>query len=161
MVFLSHTEKRSLREKGFFFKFAPLPRASNSKPRLAHPGGPLATNKAAALAKFLERKLKDPNGLASINPDILELAVNNAKETVYASGTSNSRRNVRHVDSFGDSDSKDSSDEEQNELSEVKECKKKKKKKKKKKEKNKNKKPKNTEDPGCAVMKKPKQKFKF
>ena len=58
--------------------------------RLAHPGGPLATNKAAALAKFLERKLKDPNGLASINPDILELAVNNAKETVYASNTSNS-----------------------------------------------------------------------
>lgn len=58
--------------------------------RLAHPGGPLATNKAAALAKFLERKLKDPNGLASINPDLLELAVNNAKETVYASNTSNS-----------------------------------------------------------------------
>lgn len=58
--------------------------------RLAHPGGPLATNKAAALAKFLERKLKDPNGLASINPDLLELAVNNAKQTVHASNTSNS-----------------------------------------------------------------------
>lgn len=53
--------------------------------RLAHPGGPVATNKAAALAKFLERKLKDPNGLASINPDLLELAVNNAKQTVYTS----------------------------------------------------------------------------
>lgn len=52
---------------------------------MAHPGGPVATNKAAALAKFLERKLKDPNGLASINPDLLELAVNNAKQTVYTS----------------------------------------------------------------------------
>ncbi|KAL2970555.1 hypothetical protein AAZX31_15G146800 [Glycine max] len=143
---LTEDERRALRGS----KFAPLPRRSNSKPRLAHPCGPLATNKAAALAKFLERKLKDPNGLASINPDLLELAVNNAKETVYASGASNSQRNVRHVDSFGDSDSK-------NELSEVKESKKKKK----KKEKKKNKKRKNSEDPGCAVVKKPKQKFKF
>ena len=50
--------------------------------RLAHPGGPLTTNKAVALAKFLERKLQDPNGLASINPDLLELAVKNAKDTV-------------------------------------------------------------------------------
>lgn len=52
--------------------------------RLAHPGGPLRTNKAAALAKFLERKLQDPNGLASLNPDLIELAVKNAKETVNA-----------------------------------------------------------------------------
>ncbi|KAK7412956.1 hypothetical protein VNO78_04745 [Psophocarpus tetragonolobus] len=155
---LTENERRALRGS----KFAPLPRPSNSKPRLAHPGGPLATNKAAALAKFLERKLKDPNGLASINPNLLELAVNNAKQTVYASGTSNSERSVRHVDSFGDSDFKDSSDEEKDELSEVKECKKKKKKKeKKKKEKKKKKKRTNAEDPGCAVLKKPKQKFKF
>lgn len=53
--------------------------------RLAHPGGPLTTNKAAALAKFLERKLKEPDGLSSINPDILELAVKNAKDTVFSS----------------------------------------------------------------------------
>lgn len=53
--------------------------------RLAHPGGPLTTNKAAALAKFLERKLQDPNGLSSINPDLLELAVNNAKATAVQS----------------------------------------------------------------------------
>ena len=53
--------------------------------RLAHPGGPLTTNKAAALAKFLERKLHEPGGLASINPDLLELAVKNAKDTVNAS----------------------------------------------------------------------------
>ncbi|MBA0710615.1 hypothetical protein Gohar_008373, partial [Gossypium harknessii] len=50
---------------------------------MAHPGGPLTTNKAAALAKFLERKLQDPNGLSSINPQLLELAVNNAKATVF------------------------------------------------------------------------------
>ncbi|XP_047160698.1 inactive protein tyrosine kinase pTKL [Vigna umbellata] len=155
---LTEDERRALRGS----KFAPLPRTSSSKPRLAHPGGPLATNKAAALAKFLERKLKDPNGLASINPDLLELAVNNAKQTVHASGTSNFQRTIRHVDSFGDFDSKDSSEDELNELSEVKECKRKKKKKeKKKKEKKKNKKRKNAEVLGCAVMKKPKQKFKF
>ncbi|BAT80240.1 hypothetical protein VIGAN_02323800 [Vigna angularis var. angularis] len=155
---LTEDERRALRGS----KFAPLPRTSSSKPRLAHPGGPLATNKAAALAKFLERKLKDPNGLASINPDLLELAVNNAKQTVHASGTSNFQRTIRHVDSFGDFDSKDSSEDELNELSEVKECKRKKKKKeKKKKEKKKNKKRKNAEVLGCAVIKKPKQKFKF
>ncbi|KAK7303814.1 hypothetical protein RJT34_14731 [Clitoria ternatea] len=156
---LTEDERRALRGS----KFAPLPRPSHSKPRLAHPGGPLATNKAAALAKFLERKLKDPNGLASINPDVLELAVNNAKQTVYASSTSNSERTVRHVDSFGDSDSKESSKDEPNELCKVKERKKKKSKKEKrsKKEKNKNKKRKNVEDPGSAVVKKPKQKFKF
>lgn len=53
--------------------------------RLAHPGGPLKTNKAAALAKFLERKLQDPNGLSSIDPDLLELAVKNARDTVISS----------------------------------------------------------------------------
>lgn len=53
--------------------------------RLAHPGGPLKTNKAAALAKFLERKLQDPNGLSSIDPDLIELAVKNARDTVISS----------------------------------------------------------------------------
>lgn len=52
--------------------------------RLAHPGGPMTTNKAAALAKFLERKLQEPNGLASIDPDLIELAVKNAKDTVIS-----------------------------------------------------------------------------
>ncbi|WJX27997.1 hypothetical protein P8452_16765 [Trifolium repens] len=144
---LTEDERRALRGS----KFAPLPtlpHTNKPKPRLAHPGGPLATNKAAALAKFLERKLKDPNGLASINPDLLELAVNNAKKTVYTSGTSNSGRNVRHVESFGDSDA---NEEEQNDFPVVKECKKKIKKKKQKK---KNKKRKEVEDGGCAVVKK-------
>ncbi|KAJ4827265.1 hypothetical protein Tsubulata_050059 [Turnera subulata] len=81
---LSEEEKRALRGS----KFAPLPPPSSSRPqqpRLAHPGGPLKTNKAAALAKFLERKLQDPNGLATIDPDLLELAVKDAKSTVSSS----------------------------------------------------------------------------
>lgn len=49
--------------------------------RLAHPGGAIKTNKAAALAKFLERKLQDPQGLASLNPDLIERAVKNAKHS--------------------------------------------------------------------------------
>jgi hypothetical protein len=53
--------------------------------RMAHPGGPLTTNKAAALAKFLERKLQQPDGLDSLNPDLVKLAVKNAKETIKAS----------------------------------------------------------------------------
>lgn len=52
---------------------------------MAHPGGALTTNKAAALAKFLERKLQQPDGLDSLNPDLVNLAVKNAKETIKAS----------------------------------------------------------------------------
>uniref|UniRef100_A0A803N4R8 Uncharacterized protein n=1 Tax=Chenopodium quinoa TaxID=63459 RepID=A0A803N4R8_CHEQI len=54
---------------------------------LAHPGGPVTTNKAAALAKFLERKLQEPGGLDTLKPELIELAVKNAKETVNAIGT--------------------------------------------------------------------------
>ncbi|MBA0631968.1 hypothetical protein Godav_000792, partial [Gossypium davidsonii] len=50
---------------------------------LAHLGGLLTTNKAATLAKFLERKLQDPNGVFSINLQLLELAFNNAKATIF------------------------------------------------------------------------------
>ncbi|XP_078160693.1 uncharacterized protein LOC144556076 isoform X1 [Carex rostrata] len=100
---LTEEEQRALRGS----KFAPLPAPPTSSrplPRLAHPGGPVKTNKAAALAKFLERKLQQPDGLKSINPDLLELAVKNAKETVKASNRpSTSGRNVRHVASFEDS----------------------------------------------------------
>ncbi|KAJ4722215.1 E3 ubiquitin-protein ligase [Melia azedarach] len=126
---LSEEEKKALRGS----KFAPLPSlppsSSRSQPRLAHPGGPLTTNKAAALAKFLERKLKDPEGLSSINPDLLELAVKNAKDTVISSGCSKSGRVIRHVTSFGDS--QDSLEEVEAGNSEPKELKKKKTKKKK------------------------------
>ncbi|KAL7210418.1 hypothetical protein ACSBR1_031889 [Camellia fascicularis] len=79
---------------------------------LPHPGRPLTTNKVVALAKFLERKLREPNGLASIKPELVEPAVKNAKDTVNASGASHSGRIVRHVDSFGDYEvsSKDTAD---------------------------------------------------
>ncbi|KAK1390483.1 Sucrose nonfermenting 4 [Heracleum sosnowskyi] len=101
---LSEEDKKALRGS----KFAPLPppsrsSSSHSTPRLAHPGGPLKTNKGAALAKFLERKLQDPAALASINPQLLELAVKNAKETIRG-GSSSSGRIVQHVNSFGDSE---------------------------------------------------------
>ncbi|KAF3626305.1 hypothetical protein FXO38_29336 [Capsicum annuum] len=100
---LSEDEKKALRGS----KFAPLPSAptsSRTQPRLAHPGGPMKTNKAAALAKFLDRKLQDPNGLSSLDPRLIELAVNNAKQTLQSSGTSSRGRTVQHVDSFGDSE---------------------------------------------------------
>nr|CAB3458918.1 unnamed protein product [Digitaria exilis] len=117
---LSDEEKRAMRGS----KFAPLPpppSTSRPHPRMAHPGGPLTTNKAAALAKFLERKLQQPEGLDSLNPDLVKLAVKNAKETIKASkGTlllpflsceaSTSGRVVRHVSSFEDG-SEDSDDE--------------------------------------------------
>uniref|UniRef100_A0A2P2MVI3 Uncharacterized protein LOC103487061 n=1 Tax=Rhizophora mucronata TaxID=61149 RepID=A0A2P2MVI3_RHIMU len=102
---LSEEERKALRGS----KFAPLPPRPSSlrsqqPSRLAHPGGPLKTNKAAALAKFLERKLQDPNGLAFVDPQLIELAVQNAKDAVLSSsaGTSNSGRTIHHVDSFGD-----------------------------------------------------------
>ncbi len=49
--------------------------------RLAHPGGPLAT-KAVALGKFLKRKLSVPGGAASLDPALVEQAVNDAKATL-------------------------------------------------------------------------------
>ncbi|KAG8079389.1 hypothetical protein GUJ93_ZPchr0007g4912 [Zizania palustris] len=101
---LTDDERRALRES----KFAPLPAPSapsRPQPRMAHPGGPLTTNKAAALAKFLERKLQQPDGLDSLNPDLVQLAVRNAKETVKASKgePSTSGRIIQHVSSFQDS----------------------------------------------------------
>ncbi|XP_068663962.1 uncharacterized protein [Aristolochia californica] len=101
---LSEADLRALR--GSRFAALPsLPSPPRSQPRLAHPGGPMSTNKAAALAKFLERKLQEPGGLRSINPDLLEQAVKNAKDTLRASSSSGETAMgciVRHVDSFGD-----------------------------------------------------------
>nr|XP_048320727.1 protein PXR1-like isoform X4 [Ziziphus jujuba var. spinosa] len=68
-------------------------------------------------------------------------------------GTSDSGRNIRHVNSFGDSEPEESSEEGKAESSKPK----KRKKKKKKHEKKKNKKQKTMEDHGSAVMKKPKK----
>uniref|UniRef100_A0A804QI87 Uncharacterized protein n=2 Tax=Zea mays TaxID=4577 RepID=A0A804QI87_MAIZE len=108
---LSDDEKRAMRGS----KFAPLPPpppSSRPQPRMAHPGGALTTNKAAALAKFLERKLQQPDGLDSLDPDLVKLAVKNAKETIKASNgePSTSGRVVRHVSSFVDG-TEDSEDE--------------------------------------------------
>ncbi|ESR32861.1 hypothetical protein KPL70_001944 [Citrus sinensis] len=156
---LSEEEKRALRGS----KFAPLPSlatsSSRSQPRLAHPGGPLTTNKAAALAKFLDRKLKEPDGLSSINPDILELAVKNAKDTVFSSGSSNSGRIIRHVNSFGDSE--DSFKELEVGNSEPKELEKTSKKKKKNKKIKKGKKQQSVKDGESAMLKRPKKKLKL
>ncbi|KAI9093212.1 hypothetical protein K1719_027226 [Acacia pycnantha] len=113
---LSEDERHALRGSKFV-PLSSLPRTSKSQPRSAHLGRPVTTNKAATLAKFLERKLKEPDGLACINHDLLELAVNNDKQTILGS-SSNLERSVRHVDSFGDTDVED----EKNELSQVKEC---------------------------------------
>ncbi|GMH28420.1 hypothetical protein Nepgr_030263 [Nepenthes gracilis] len=81
---LTEDERKALRGS----KFAPLPTQPSSstrfQPRVAHPGGAVATNKAVALAKFLERKLQEPHGLDALNPDLVESAVKNAKETVIA-----------------------------------------------------------------------------
>ncbi|KAF2537306.1 hypothetical protein F2Q68_00022433 [Brassica cretica] len=77
-------EANSLRLLLFLSLLALTRPGSLSLYRLAHPGGPLKTNKAAALAKFLERKLQDPNG-SSIDPDLIELAVKNARATVTSS----------------------------------------------------------------------------
>ncbi|KAB5545372.1 hypothetical protein DKX38_013484 [Salix brachista] len=151
---LSEDERKALRGS----KFAPLPPPPSSsrpqQPRLAHPGGPLRTNKAAALAKFLERKLQDPNGLASIDPDILELAVKNAKDTVLTSGTSKSGTVIHHVTDFGDS-------EESFEEDRVKQSSLKKRKGKNKKKGKKNKKQKIADVSECANLKKRKKKLKL
>ncbi|THU55318.1 hypothetical protein C4D60_Mb11t05320 [Musa balbisiana] len=130
---LAEDERRALRAS----KFAPLPlppsSSSRSLPRLAHPGGPMTTNKAAALAKFLERKLQHPDGLNSLDPNLVELAVKNAKETVVASKGMSSTlgSKIRHVASFEDSIENLEEEDDKEEKQQKKRKKKKKKKKKK------------------------------
>ncbi|KAG9443730.1 hypothetical protein H6P81_015070 [Aristolochia fimbriata] len=137
---LSEADRRALRGSRFASLHSLPTQSSASQPRLAHPGGPMKTNKAAALAKFLERKLQEPGGLSSINPDLLERAVANAKDTLKAtssrSGTTFGRV-VQHVDSFGDpehlhQDETESQDEKEETRKEKKKRKKHKKSKKKK-----------------------------
>ncbi|KAL2651967.1 hypothetical protein R1flu_020095 [Riccia fluitans] len=94
---LTDEERRALRASRFHSSTAPGPTANRCS-RLAHPGGPLATNKAAALAKFLKRKLEEPGGAASLNPTLVERAVQNARVTTRSVALPK----VRHVDSFSD-----------------------------------------------------------
>ncbi|CAL5357972.1 unnamed protein product [Camellia sinensis] len=130
---LTDKEKRILRG----IKFAPLPPSasfpsrSKPKPRLSQPDGPLTTNKAAAL------------------PELVELAVKNAKDTVNASGATHLGRIVQRVDSFGDFED---SLEDGGEKIESKKHKKKKKKKKK---------DKSSKDTADAVVKRRKKKLKI
>ncbi|XP_047978071.1 uncharacterized protein LOC125220006 isoform X2 [Salvia hispanica] len=152
---LTEDEKKALRGS----KFAPLPPGTNQarpQSRLAHPGGPMKTNKAAALAKFLERKLQEPNGLASVDPKLVELAVRNAKKTVQCSGASTSGRIVHHVNKFDDAE-----DLEKEDISGTPLPKKLKQKKKKKKDKTQKKKQKKLDDSTADVSKRPKKKFKL
>ncbi|KAH9328378.1 hypothetical protein KI387_000486, partial [Taxus chinensis] len=98
---LTEEERRALRQSRFSSP-PPATPSPSSQPRLAHPGGPVATNKAVALAKFLQRKLQEPGGSASLDPNLVEKAVQDAKSALYAEGNSKSTKRVRHVDSFSD-----------------------------------------------------------
>eukprot|EP00249_Psilotum_nudum_P021289 c28052_g2_i1 orf=327-734(+) len=101
---LTEEERRALRAS----RFAPLPPPplrNNVKacPRIAHPGGPVATNKAAALAKFLQRKNEKPSIGSSLDPALVEAAVRNANASLQAD-ISFSNVKIRHVETFLDSD---------------------------------------------------------
>jgi len=107
---LTEEERRALRISRFHAEQLHPSSSTAARPpaRLAHPGGALATNKAAALAKFLQRKLNEPGGAATLDPDLVERAVENAKATAIAgqqpAASSKAARRIRHVDSFSDSD---------------------------------------------------------
>ncbi|BBN12932.1 hypothetical protein MPTK1_5g24080 [Marchantia polymorpha subsp. ruderalis] len=96
---LTDDERRALRASRFH-STPTSPPPPDRRSRLAHPGGALATNKAAALAKFLKRKLEEPGGAATLNPSLVERAVQNAKITTRSVALPK----VRHVDSFSDAE---------------------------------------------------------
>lgn len=103
---LSEEDRRALRRSRFSSlapaASSPKPEKPQSSPRVAHPGGPVATNKAVALAKFLQRKLQEPSGSASLDPDLVERAVEDAKSSLHADENSKSTKRIRHVDSFSE-----------------------------------------------------------
>ncbi|GAQ78014.1 hypothetical protein KFL_000060810 [Klebsormidium nitens] len=106
---LSDDERRALRASRFggASGLQPLTREAPKAKRLAHPGGPVVTNKAAALARFLKRKLQDPEGFAALDPELVEKAVKAAKtgKTTQAPG-------VAGPDQRNDEDSNGSEDDE-------------------------------------------------
>ncbi|KAJ7542458.1 hypothetical protein O6H91_10G107600 [Diphasiastrum complanatum] len=110
---LTEEERRALRGSKFASSpLEPADAAKGSQPRgllsgkglgrLAHPGGALATNKAAALSKFLKRKLDGAAGASSLDPALVEVAVNNAKASLIGGVSARSKVRVRHVESFSD-----------------------------------------------------------
>lgn len=54
------------------------------------------------MAKFLQRKLQEPSGSASLDPDLVERAVEDAKSSLHADENSKSTKRIRHVDSFSE-----------------------------------------------------------
>eukprot|EP00271_Cylindrocystis_brebissonii_P019461 TRINITY_DN591_c0_g2_i1.p1 TRINITY_DN591_c0_g2~~TRINITY_DN591_c0_g2_i1.p1 ORF type:complete len:185 (+),score=42.83 TRINITY_DN591_c0_g2_i1:351-905(+) len=74
--------------------------------RLAHPGGPLATNKAAALARFLERKMASEESLSNLQPELVERAIKNAQASLAAGATERGVV-VKHVEAFEDPEVED------------------------------------------------------
>eukprot|EP00246_Nothoceros_aenigmaticus_P001114 TRINITY_DN11470_c0_g1_i1.p1 TRINITY_DN11470_c0_g1~~TRINITY_DN11470_c0_g1_i1.p1 ORF type:complete len:167 (-),score=28.87 TRINITY_DN11470_c0_g1_i1:23-523(-) len=101
---LTEQERRALRGSRFSSVQPSSSPSEQKRKRLAHPGGPVATNKAAALAKFLQRKLDQPGGLDSLDPALVERAVLSAKSVVNAGSSSKAPVKVRHVRSFSDTE---------------------------------------------------------
>lgn len=100
---LSDAERRALRISRFAQEAPPTASSSRQSqlPRLAHPGGPIATNKAAALARFLKRKV-DAGTAGALDLDLVELAVRNAKSSIAptAGGRGQAKVSIRHVAEF-------------------------------------------------------------
>ncbi|CAI7855241.1 unnamed protein product [Closterium sp. NIES-54] len=111
---LTDDERRALRASRFSAERLPSPprsshSASAAAARQAHPGGPLATNKAAALSRFLQRRLaasgegSEGGERGALDPRLVEVAVRNAQATLVAAASSGEGA-VRHVDCFDEGD---------------------------------------------------------
>ncbi|CAI5518880.1 unnamed protein product [Closterium sp. Naga37s-1] len=111
---LTDDERRALRASRFSAeRLLSPPRSSHSASaaaaRQAHPGGPLATNKAAALSRFLQRRLaasgegSKGGERGALDPRLVEVAVRNAQATLVAAASSGGGA-VRHVDCFDEGD---------------------------------------------------------
>ncbi|CAI5947031.1 unnamed protein product [Closterium sp. NIES-65] len=111
---LTDDERRALRASRFSAERLPSPprsshSASAAAARQAHPGGPLATNKAAALSRFLQRRLaasgegSKGGERGALDPRLVEVAVRNAQATLVAAASSGGGA-VRHVDCFDEGD---------------------------------------------------------
>lgn len=98
---LTEDERRALRAS----RFAGHSESTSGQPnrsrptRLAHPGGTIATNKAAALTRFLQRKFEA--GLSSeLQPDLVDRAVRNAEASLIDDVSYGGK--IKHVTAFED-----------------------------------------------------------